>query len=300
MKTFALIGAAGYIAPRHFRAIKDTGNILFAAMDIADSVGVLDSYFPDANFFTEFERFERYLEKLRHSCGGIDYLVVCTPNYLHDAHIRCGLRLGAKVICEKPIVVKPHNLNAILSLSGDVYTIAQLRVHPETERIKEYLKSANVSKRGSMAQWYVEVDYTTPRGDWYDYSWKGAEEKSGGLIYNIGIHLLDLMIYLFGEPFGGVVDCCGKHSAEGEIFFSNARVKWKLSTNGDKPRRIFKIDNKEFDYSNGFTDLHTECYKSILSDSNLLKASSMKTTINLADKIRMAGDTPNSNYRFDR
>ncbi len=295
MKTFALIGAAGYIAPKHLRAIKDTGNILFAAMDIADSVGVLDSYFPNANFFTEFERFERYLEKLKHNCGGVDYLVICTPNYLHDSHIRCGLRLGAKVICEKPLTVKPHNLTE----SDDVYTIAQMRLHPETDRIKEYLKTRSLNtKRGNSARYYVEVDYITPRGNWYDYSWKGMEEKSGGLIYNIGIHLLDLMVHLFGEPHGGVVDCYGKHSGEGEIFFKNARVKWRLSTNGDAPKRIITIDNEEFDYSGGFTDLHTECYKSILSDSNLFKASSIKTAIKLADRIRRAGDTPNSSYRF--
>jgi len=279
------------------KAIKDTGGILFAAMDKSDSVGVLDSYFPECNFFTEYERFERYLEKIRVACGGIDYLVVCTPNYLHDSHIRCGLRLGMKVICEKPVVVHPHNLKAILDLGGDVFTISQMKLHPTTKLIQEYLKTLPTSKRGGDWQ-YVEIDYVAPRGNWYDYSWKAEDSKSGGLIYNIGIHLLDLMVYLFGNPVGGKTECYGKHYGTGDINLERARVRWTLSTDGDKPKRIVRVGEKEFDYSGNFGDLHTECYKSILAGDSLFRAASMMPAIDLADSIRNTSDTPNSSFRF--
>lgn len=291
MKRFALIGVGGFIAPLHLKAIQDTGNVLVAAMDINDSVGIIDKFFPEADFFTEFERFERHLEKLRREHKGIDYLVICSPNYLHDAHIRCGIRIGANVICEKPVTIKPHNLEAVSDLAKHwnrrVYTIMQMRLHPVTKEIQDN-SSSNI--RG--ASHYVEVEYVAPRGSWYDYSWKGNAEKSGGLIYNLGIHFIDLMVYLFGKPFGGhKAKFLGPHLADGEIYLERARVKWKLSTVGVDPKRLIRIDGKEYDFSSGFSGLHTKCYESILKGEDLFDIDSAYYAIKIADELR--NDTRN-------
>lgn len=279
-KTFALIGVAGYIAERHLAAIKETGNSLVAAMDISDSVGVIDSYFPQASFFTEFERFERHLEKLRREETPVDYLVVCTPNYLHDSHIRCGIRVGANVICEKPVVVKPHNLTAILEhakhWNRKIYCTMQLRKHPLCENIKEHIE-----------KWHnVKAEYVTPRGNWYDYSWKGSESKSGGIVYNIGIHILDLLVCLFGKSVGNhEVSMPNPHTVTGKLYLEKARVDIVLSTIG-KARRIIRVEENGYDLSGDFEDLHTKCYKSILAGSDMLEASTVIQSIRLADEIR--------------
>jgi len=286
MSKFALIGAAGYIAPRHMKAIQDTGNELVAAMDISDSVGVLDSYFPQAQFFTEFERFERHLEKLRRNGEGIDFLTVCTPNYLHDSHTRCGIRLGANVICEKPVVIKPKNLVALSDLAKHwnkkIYSITQMRLHPVVKQIREMM-ARKAGIRGYTH--YVEIKYAAPRGDWYTYSWKSDEKKSGGLIYNLGIHLLDLVIFLFGPLFEGhTVKWLSPHTVEGEVYLSKARIKWFLSTIG-QAKKLMVVDGEEYDLSSGFEDLHTKCYESILSGDDLFDMNSSYNAIKLADEL---------------
>jgi UDP-N-acetyl-2-amino-2-deoxyglucuronate dehydrogenase len=295
MKRFAIIGVGGYIAPRHLQAICDTKNKLVAAMDISDSVGILDKYFPEADFFTEFERFERHLEKLHREGQGIDYLVVCTPNYLHDAHIRLGLRVGADVICEKPVTIKPHNLKAISELAKNfnrrVYTILQLRIHPMTNQI------LNMAITEQALRHDVEVEYIAPRGRWYDYSWKGNDEKSGGLIYNLGIHFIDLAVYLFGKPVGKQYLYYSKPDvAKGKLRLDRALVKWELSyITGIKPQRLFRVDNEIYDFSNAFDGLHTKCYESILKGEDLFDIDTAYDSIKLADDLR--NDTRNGNSR---
>lgn len=269
MKRFAIIGVAGYVAPRHLKAIRDTGNVLVAAMDISDSVGVLDSYFPETAFFTEFERFERYLTKLKNEGRGIDYLVVCTPNYLHDAHVRFGLRLGADVICEKPLVLNLHNLEALIQEEKNsdkkVYTIMQLRLQPVLSELKEKLGNENSHHQ-------VRLRYITPRGRWYQYSWKGDENKSGGLGTNIGIHLFDLLIWLFGDVKD--IDLQEKTFSRmsGILELQRATVNWELSIEADKlpntklkSYRLLEIDGEQIEFDSGFTDLHTASYQEILN-----------------------------------
>ena len=287
MKRFALIGLGGYIAEKHLKAIKETGNELVAAMDTSDSVGIIDSYFPEADFFTEFERFERHLEKLHRSGKGVDFLTVCTPNYLHDSHIRLGLRVGADVICEKPVTIKPENLKAVSelarSLNRRVYTIMQMRLHPLIGEIRKQTETG-ISKP-------IFIEYTAPRGTWYDYSWKGDVNKSGGLIYNLGIHFLDLLIQLFGEhPTGS--SCIGCGSAFGSIWFlETATVDWELSNKGPA-KRILTINDIEYDFTNGFTDLHTKCYESILAGEKLFDIDSAYPAIKLAEEL--SNYTPDS------
>lgn len=263
MKRFALIGAAGYVAPRHMEAIKDTGNELVAAMDLSDSVGVLDNYFPNCKFFTEFERFDRHLDKLLRVGEGIDYLVVCSPNYLHDAHCRLGLRLGADVICEKPLVVNPWNLDQLKELEEEtcrkIYTVLQLRLYPELIELKNSL---------TENYYNVEIEYITPRGPWYHFSWKGNVEKSGGMIVNIGIHLFDLMIWLFGDVTDYLIAENTKSRVIGITKFKKARVNWFLSidrNDGDKPYRMIQINDEPLRFDTVFKNLHTEVYKDILN-----------------------------------
>lgn len=276
---FAMVGVGGYIAKRHLQAIRDTGNELVAAMDVHDSVGILDSYFPETDFFTEFERFERYLEKLYREGRGIDYFVICTPNYLHDAHIRCGLRVGADIICEKPVTIKLRNLDAVLSLAKQyhkqIYTIMQMRLHPLLKKIQ--IKPFQ----------YIEIEYIVPRGRWYDYSWKGNVEKSGGLIYNLGIHFIDLMVYLFGksQPDVSYAEIVNPHKIKGKLVFEKSNVDWELSNKGNLSKRIVRIDNVEYDFSKGFENLHTECYKSILKGEDLFNANSVRETIGLVEGL---------------
>ncbi len=274
MKNFALIGAAGYIAPRHMKAIQDTGNRLVAAYDPNDSVGIIDSFFPDADFFTEFERFDRHLEKLKRSGTGIDYVVVCSPNYLHDAHIRFGLRIGADVICEKPLVLNPWNVTALKELEQEfdrrIYTILQLRLHPALVRMKSDLQS---EWQGTKHD--VELTYITSRGKWYYASWKGDIQKSGGIATNIGIHFFDMLIWLFGDVVENVVHVHTHDRAGGYLELERARVRWFLSinpdtlpeavrSNGTRTFRSIQVDGDEVEFSGGFTDLHTLSHAAVL------------------------------------
>jgi UDP-N-acetyl-2-amino-2-deoxyglucuronate dehydrogenase len=228
MKNFSLIGAGGYIAPRHMKAIKDTGNNLLAAIDKHDSVGILDSYFPDADFFTEFERFDRHVEKLRRQGTKIDYVSVCSPNYLHDAHIRFGLRIGANVICEKPVVLNPWNIEALMDIEketgGAVFTILQLRLHPAIIALKEKIAAAPADKKHT-----VNLQYITSRGHWYHTSWKGDIEKSGGIATNIGVHFFDMLIWIFGDVKSNTVTENTAQTASGQLELEKANVNWMLS-----------------------------------------------------------------------
>ena len=277
MKNFAITGVAGYVAPRHLQAIKDTGNQLVAAIDPHDSVGILDKYFPDVSFFTEFERFDRHLEKLRRekSEQKVDYLTICSPNNLHDAHIRLALRVGAHAICEKPLVLNPWNLDALQELeqesSARVFTMFQLRVHPALLELKEKL-----SKEKSKQKHEVVLSYITSRGLWYYFSWKGILEKSGGIATNIGVHFFDLLIWLFGDVQLNILHLKDDKRMAGLLELENAYVKWFLSTDkSDLPEDVLKskiptyrsitVDGKEVQFSEGFTDLHTRVYEETLN-----------------------------------
>lgn len=273
MKNFALIGAAGYVAPRHMKAIRDTGNDLVAAYDPFDSVGILDSYFPKADFFTEFERFDRHIEKLKREGIKIDYVVVCSPNYLHDAHIRFGLRHGADVICEKPVVLNPWNIDALQQIEMEtgksVFTILQLRLHPSVIGLKNMVESAESDRRFA-----VDLQYITSRGKWYHYSWKGDIKKSGGIATNIGVHFFDMLTWVFGDVEENTVDVHNASHAAGRLKLKRADVKWKLSIDendlpetaraaGKRTFRSITIDGTGFEFSDGFTDLHTLSYQNI-------------------------------------
>jgi UDP-N-acetyl-2-amino-2-deoxyglucuronate dehydrogenase len=272
MKNFALIGVGGYIAPRHLKAIKDTGNNLVAALDRHDSVGILDSYFPEADFFTEFERFDRHLEKLKRKGTQIDYVTVCSPNYLHDAHIRFGLRIGADVICEKPLVLNPWNVDALMEMEKEtgrkVNTILQLRLHPSIIALREKVLQTN-------KKYDVELKYITSRGHWYHISWKGDIQKSGGIATNIGIHFFDMLLWIFGNIKSNTVFEHSKEIASGRLELERANVNWFLSIDGNtlpesvkqerkKTYRCLIIDGEEFEFSEGFTELHTRSYEEIL------------------------------------
>lgn len=274
-KQFALIGAGGYVAPRHMKAIKDTENVLVAALDKNDSVGIMDSYFPAADFFTEFERFDRHLDKLKRKGKNIDFLSVCSPNYLHDAHIRFGLRLGADVICEKPLVLNPWNIDALNVMQEEtgqkVYNILQLRVHPKVIELKNKLLAENKNSK-----YEVDLVYITSRGKWYYSSWKGDQSKSGGIATNIGVHFYDLLGWLFGEVQQNIVHIHEIDRVAGYLEYDRARVKYFLSINestlpkdvfdsGKKTFRRLSIDGSEFEFSEGFTDLHTLSYQEILN-----------------------------------
>ncbi len=274
MKNFVLIGAAGYIAPRHMKAIKETGNQLVAALDKHDSVGVLDSYFPHADFFTEFERFDRHCEKLKRSGTPIDYVVVCSPNYLHDAHIRFGLRIGADVICEKPVVLNPWNVDALLDMEREtgrkVYTILQLRYHPAIMALRKKIQQAPTAEK-----YTVGLKYITSRGNWYRHSWKGDTDKSGGITTNIGLHFFDILLWIFGEVKNSEVMEHTATNASGKLVLEKADVNWLLSIDekmlpeenrlkGKKTFRSLLINNEEIEFSDGFEELHTLCYNDIL------------------------------------
>lgn len=274
-KTFALIGACGYIAPRHLRAIRDTGHGVVAALDKNDSAGVMDSYFPDAHFFTEFERFDRHLEKLRRRGERVDYVSICSPNYLHDAHVRFALRIGADAICEKPLVINPWNAVALGEIEREadkrIYTILQLRLHPAIAALKRQVEQGSADK-----VYDVDLSYITSRGRWYHVSWKGDEAKSGGIATNIGVHFFDMLGWIFGAVKTNVVHLRQKDKAAGYLELERARVRWFLSVDrndlpaampADKPQthRSIIIDGREIEFSEGFTDLHTESYKQILA-----------------------------------
>lgn len=274
MKKFAIIGVGGYIAPRHLKAIVETGNTLVAALDKNDSVGVLDSYFPDADFFTEFERFDRHLELLRRKNGeAVDYVSICSPNYLHDSHVRFALRIGADAICEKPLVINPWNVTALDEIAKEtgrrVNTILQLRLHPAIIALKE-----RVDKAGRDKRFDIDLTYITSRGHWYMISWKGDTKKSGGIANNIGIHFFDVLAWIFGGVRENIVHVYEPSRAGGVLELERARVRWFLSLeSGDLPGgaaeqktyRSIKIDNEEVEFSEGFGDLHTESYRKILA-----------------------------------
>jgi UDP-N-acetyl-2-amino-2-deoxyglucuronate dehydrogenase len=276
MNNFALIGAAGYIAPRHLKAIKDTGNELVAAMDPNDSVGIIDSYFPNADFFVEFERFDRHVEKLRrfNSDRAIKYVSICSPNHLHDAHIRFALRSGAHAICEKPIVLNPWNIRALKEVEADtnqkVYTILQLRLHPAILALKKQVEEAPPEKIFD-----VDLLYITARGKWYQYSWKGDNKKSGGIATNIGVHFYDMLHFIFGDVKQNIVHHQDDQKTAGYLEYERARVRWFLSVdandlpqaalkNGVRTHRSLTIDGTEIEFSDGFADLHTRVYEDIL------------------------------------
>lgn len=274
MKNFALIGAGGYIAPRHLKAIKETGNNLIAALDKHDSVGILDSYFPDADFFVEFERFDRHLEKLKRQGTKIDYVSVCSPNYLHDAHIRFGMRIGADVICEKPVVLNPWNIEALKEIESETkrktYTILQLRLHPSIIALKEEIEKGPADKIYDLS-----LDYITSRGHWYKTSWKGDIQKSGGVATNIGVHFFDMLLWIFGDVINNEVLLHNDTTASGMLTLQKARIRWMLSIDasmlpekvkaeGKRTYRALMLDGKEIEFSDGFTDLHTASYRQIL------------------------------------
>jgi UDP-N-acetyl-2-amino-2-deoxyglucuronate dehydrogenase len=300
-KNFAVIGVGGYIAPRHLRAIRDTGNQLVAAVDPKDSVGLLDQYSFDVKFFTEIERFDRHLEKLRRGPeeNRIHYVTVCSPNYLHDAHCRLALRVGADVICEKPLVINPWNFDALEELEAEtkhrVHTILQLRVHPALIALRESLQNS-----GGMHD--VELTYITSRGPWYQVSWKGHEDKSGGVATNIGVHFFDLLLWLFGSVSGLKVYHSDESRMSGFIELEHARVKWYLSvdkndlpssakTGGKTTYRSIIVDGKEIEFSEGFTDLHTRVYEETLAGRGF-GIKDARPSIQLTHAIRTAEISP--------
>lgn len=273
MKLFALTGAAGYIAPRHFKAIKDTGNELVAMLDIHESVGIIDSFFPNSAFFKEYERFERHLEKLRREKRGIDFLSICSPNFLHDSHIRLALRMGADAICEKPLVLNPWNLDALQEIEKEtgrnVFNILQLRLHDSVLALKRKVEKSTTRHK-------ISLQYITSRGIWYDFSWKGDISKSGGISTNIGVHFFDMLIFLFGKVQKSSLILSENRKMKGELELENADVEWFLSIDysdipenekleGKRTFRSILIDGEEFEFSEGFTDLHTKVYQDLLN-----------------------------------
>jgi UDP-N-acetyl-2-amino-2-deoxyglucuronate dehydrogenase len=274
-KNFGLIGVAGYIAVRHLKAIKDTGNILLACLDKFDCVGILDSYFPECDFFVEFERFDRHFDKLKRTGTKIDYVSICSPNYLHDSHIRFALRHQADAICEKPIVLNPWNIDALQEIEKEtgksVFTILQLRLHPKILELREKIKTGPADK-----VYDVDLSYITSRGNWYNISWKGDIEKSGGIATNIGIHFFDMLEWIFGRQKSTVVHISEKNKAAGYLELEKARIRWFLSLDfndippvyrktGKRTFRSITVDGKEIEFSEGFTELHTLTYREILA-----------------------------------
>lgn len=295
MKNFALIGVAGFIAPRHLKAIKETGNNLVAALDKFDQVGIIDSYFPKADFFTEFERFDRHLDKLKRQGTRIDYVSICTPNYLHDSHMRFALRHQADAICEKPLVLNPWNVDALTEIEKEtgrkIYTILQLRLHPSIIALRNKILSGDPKK-----VYDIDLSYITSRGNWYQISWKGDRAKSGGVATNIGIHFFDMLMWIFGDLKESIVTKQNEHTAEGQLTLARARVKWMLSIDADtlpdhvkakgqRTYRSIRIEGEEIEFSEGFTDLHTKSYEEILKGNGFGLADA-KPSIDLVHAIR--------------
>jgi len=295
-KNFALIGAAGYIAPRHLQAIKDTNNNLVAALDRFDSVGIMDSFFPNTNFFTEPEIFDRHIEKLKFDKKiMLDFMSICTPNYLHDSHIRMALRRGADAICEKPLVLNPWNLDALQKIeieSGQrVWNILQLRLHESIIALKAKVDAAPKDKIFD-----VDLTYLTSRGNWYYTSWKGDFDKSGGIATNIGVHFFDMLSWIFGDVKTNIVHVQSHDRASGYMEFERARVRWFLSINydlipeeiklkGQRTYRSILIQDEELEFSGGFTDLHTKVYKGII-EGNGYGLGDAKHAIEIVHDIR--------------
>lgn len=295
MKNFALIGAAGFVAPRHMKAIKETGNNLVAALDKHDNVGILDSYFPDADFFTEFERFDRHLDKLKRKGQQVDYVSICSPNYLHDSHIRFALKHGADAICEKPLVLNPWNIDALAEIEREtgkkIYTILQLRLHPSIIALRE-----KVLKGPKDKVYDVDLRYITSRGKWYHISWKGDVSKSGGIATNIGIHFFDMLIWVFGTVKKNEVLNLTEKKAEGHLELERAKVNWALSIDyqdipedmkakGKRTFRSLKMENHEIEFSEGFTDLHIISYQKILQHQGFTLEDA-RPSIELVHEIR--------------
>lgn len=297
MKNFALIGAGGYVAPRHLKAIKDTGNRLIAALDKSDSVGILDQYFDNVSFFTEFERFDRYAEKVRRLGDEqkIHYVSICTPNYLHDAHARFALRIGANAICEKPLVLNPWNLDALQQLEKEtgqhIYTVLQLRLHPAIIALRNRVAADTSGKR-----YDIDLSYITSRGNWYHVSWKGDPAKSGGVATNIGIHFFDMLMWIFGNVQGLQIHHKDDHKVSGYLELEKANVRWFLSLDkqdvpeaareaGKTTFRSLAMNGEEIEFSEGFTDLHTMVYKDILAGGGF-GIEDARASINLAYQIR--------------
>ena len=274
-KNFGIIGVAGYIAVRHLHAIKETGNNLLASLDKFDSVGRIDSYFPESDFFVEFERFDRHFDKLKRTGTKIDYVSICSPNYLHDSHIRFALRHQAEAICEKPIVLNPWNVDALQEIENEtghkIYTVLQLRLHPKILELREKIRNGPKGK-----VYDIDMTYVTSRGNWYSISWKGDIQKSGGVATNIGIHFFDMLSWIYGDTRKNIVHISEPHKAAGYLELENARVRWFLSLDyNDIPRtcketgkrtyRSITVNGEEIEFSEGFADLHTETYKEILA-----------------------------------
>jgi UDP-N-acetyl-2-amino-2-deoxyglucuronate dehydrogenase len=273
-KNFALIGVGGYIAIRHLKAIKETGNNMVASLDPCDSVGLIDGYFPDSDFFVEFERFDRHIDKLRRTGTNVDYVSICSPNYLHDSHIRFALRSQAHAICEKPLVLNPWNVDALTEIEKEsgknIYNILQLRLHPSIIDLKEKIMKTPANKI-----YAIDLTYITGRGNWYFISWKGDTQKSGGIATNIGIHFFDMLIWIFGSVRKNIIHMLERNKASGYLELERARVRWYLSLDfNDIPRslknknnrtyRSITIDREEIEFSSGFDDLHTRSYTRIL------------------------------------
>jgi len=274
-KNFGIIGVAGYIAVRHLHAIKETGNNLLASLDKFDSVGRIDSYFPESDFFVEFERFDRHFDKLKRNGTKIDYVSICSPNYLHDSHIRFALRHQAEAICEKPIVLNPWNVDALQEIENEtghkIYTVLQLRLHPKIQELRDKIKNG---PKGKIYD--IDMTYITSRGNWYSISWKGDQQKSGGIATNIGIHFFDMLGWIFGGTRKNVVHLTEANKAAGYLELENARVRWFLSIDyndipssvketGKRTHRSITVDGEEIEFSEGFTELHTMTYKEILA-----------------------------------
>lgn len=309
-KNFVLIGVGGYIAPRHMKAIKETGNNLLAAVDKSDSVGIMDSFFPDASFFTEFERFDRHVEKLRRLKAGkeVNFVSICSPNYLHDAHIRFALRTQADAICEKPLVLNPWNIDALKEIEEEsgrnVNTILQLRLHPSIIALKRQVEAQLKVDPGKVFD--VDLTYLTSRGRWYHTSWKGDEQKSGGVATNIGIHFFDMLSYVFGPVRKNVCHIRNSDTSAGYLDLEHARVRWFLSIKADylpdsakqagqTTYRSITVNDDEIEFSGGFTDLHTRSYEEILKGSGF-GLDSVRECVGLvhdfrcADPVSLLGD----------
>lgn len=299
---FALIGASGFVAVRHMRAIADTGHSLVAALDPNDSVGVLDSYFPDAHFFVEFERFDRHLDKLRRRGTAVDFVSVCSPNYLHDSHIRFGLRSGAHVICEKPIVLNPWNLDALQDIEDEcgrrVYNVLQLRLHPAIRALRDKYRAPE----GGRAKHDVELAYITSRGRWYHVSWKGDQQKSGGIATNIGVHFFDMLQWVFGRVLESEVHVSSAETASGYLELERARVRWFLSIDantlpfevrarGQRTFRSIAVDGEQVEFSEGFTDLHTATYRDVLAGGGF-GLQDARPAVELVHRIRHSTAAP--------
>jgi len=295
---FALIGAAGFIAPRHMKAIRDTGNNLVAAVDPYDCVGVIDSYFPDANFFVETERFDRHLDKLRRKGEGkVDYVTICSPNYLHDAHIRLALRNECHAVCEKPLVLNPWNVDPLKEIEAEtgknISVILQLRLHPTILELKRKVENGPKDKI-----YDIDLTYITSRGRWYFISWKGDIEKSGGVATNIGIHFFDMLSWIFGDVVENIVHHSDRYSVAGYLQLKQARVRWFLSLDynnipekvraaGQRTYRSILVEGKEMEFSDGFGDLHTEIYRKILTGEGF-GVEDARPSINIVFDIRNA------------